>query len=584
MKTRNSYLLLSVLAVSTYFLAGCGGSGRQMLFNGKDFDGWKLYVEEPELDVAEVWSVKDGVIRCKGKPNGYMRTTKVYSNYELHVEWRWPEKPTNSGVLLHASEPDRIWIRSIEAQLMAGNAGDIITIGEGVGLTVDGVRYQDDDKYNIWIGKKHESSEKAAGQWNSYDIICKGDSIQLYVNGKLQNEGIEASRESGYICLQSEGSPIEFRNIYIEPCMEVSSIAKDKDYQEFYKRVEEGEPYIGFFAAEEKCISNIDEAYLKARYDFFMGVRVSDEEVEGYMERFIKFCEDKGYLNDGCEEEWEKTLTILSYVLYANKPIFEFRADNIIEHRNLVFAEYPNKKLELDLFLPKEPADEPVPCIVCIHGGGWRVNRRVWFEPFAMYFASKGMAAVTIDYRMLPAVEMINCVYDTKAAVRWVRANADKYGIDPDRIGAIGASAGGHLIALLATTANAPELEGTGGNPGVSSEIQAAVGFATPAFKTDPESSRRMERFGLSQDDFKLVSPYENISSDSAPLFLVHGTEDETVKPSDSQDLYDKYKKFGAHVELKWIEGQGHDFYERNSEMAIGLATDFFKEQFGLEE
>jgi dipeptidyl aminopeptidase/acylaminoacyl peptidase len=87
----------------------------------------------------------------------------------------------------------------------------------------------------------------------------------------------------------------------------------------------------------------------------------------------------------------------------------------------------------------------------------------------------------------------------------------------------------------------------------------------------------------MTEEHFKLISPYENISEDSAPLFLVHGTKDPVVDPKDSQDLYDKYKEVGAHAELKWIEDQGHDFYERNSEMAIQLATDFFKEQFGLE-
>jgi dipeptidyl aminopeptidase/acylaminoacyl peptidase len=87
----------------------------------------------------------------------------------------------------------------------------------------------------------------------------------------------------------------------------------------------------------------------------------------------------------------------------------------------------------------------------------------------------------------------------------------------------------------------------------------------------------------MSRENFKLISPYENISADSAPLFLVHGTKDEAVDPQDSQNLYDKYKEVGAHVELKWIEDQGHDFYERDSEMAIGLAADFFKKQFNLE-
>ncbi len=359
--------------------------------------------------------------------------------------------------------------------------------------------------------------------------------------------------------------------------------AANKAYNEFYRKVEADEPYIGFFAAEKKCINKVDEAYKKARRKFFLGVRVSDEEVGGYMEKFIKFCEDKGYLNDGCKEEWEKTLTILSFVLYANMPIFKFSADNIIEHCNLVFAEYPNKKLELDLFLPQGPLDEPVPCVVCIHGGGWRVNRRIWFEPFAKYLASKGMAAVTIDYRMLPAVEIIDCVYDCKAAVRWVHANAGKYGIDPDRIGALGASAGAHLVALLATTADVGELEGSGGNPGVSSAIQAAVGFATPAFKASSIDPSWLEEFGLEHEDIKIISPYEHISSSAAPLYLVHGTRDGVVKPQDSQDLYDRYKEAGAHVELKWVPDKGHDFYE-GTDLGIALATEFFKAQFGLEE
>jgi acetyl esterase/lipase len=360
------------------------------------------------------------------------------------------------------------------------------------------------------------------------------------------------------------------------------SFDDDKAYNEFYKRVQADEPYIGFFAAEKKCIKKVDEAYKKARRRFFLGVSVSDEEVEGYMRRFIKFCKDKGYLNDGCEEGWQKTLMILSYELYANMPVFEFSADNIIEHRDLIFAEYPNKKLALDLFLPAEPLDEPVPCVVCIHGGAWRVNRRLWYEPFAAYLASKGFAAVTIDYRMLPAVKIIDCVYDTKAAVRWVRANADKYGIDPDRIGALGASAGAQLVALLATTADVPELEGSGGNPGVSSAIQAGVCLATPAFKIDTIKPEFLKWFNFSLEELKLVSPYENISSSSAPLFLLHGTEDEVVDPQDSQDLYDKYKEVGAHAELKWVPDEGHDFYE-GTDFGIELATEFFKAQFGLQ-
>ena len=357
------------------------------------------------------------------------------------------------------------------------------------------------------------------------------------------------------------------------------SLSDDEAYKDFYAQVLADEPYIGFFAAEKKCIAKVDEAYEEARRKFFLGVRVSDEEVGDHMEQFTEFCKENGYLKEGAEEEWGKTLMILSFVLYANMPIFEFETDDVIEHRNLVFAKYPNKKLELDLFLPKNPMDKPVPCVVAIHGGGWRVNRRIWFEPFAKYLASKGMAAVTIDYRMLPAVEIIDCVYDSKAAVRWVRANADKFGIDPNRIGAIGASAGAQLVALMASTADVPELEGNGGNPGVSSAIQATVGFATPSFKIDESDSGSRRRRWMDPEQMRLISPYENISADSAPLYLVHGTADQTVQPQDSQDLYDKYQEVGASAELKWIPDQGHGFYE-GTDLGIALATEYFKKQF----
>jgi len=98
----------------------------------------------------------------------------------------------------------------------------------------------------------------------------------------------------------------------------------------------------------------------------------------------------------------EKVLTILSYELYANMPIFEFYTDQVIEHRSIIYAQYPNKKLELDLFIPKSPVANPMPVVICMHGDGYMVNRRIWFEPFAQYLASKGMAAVTIDATVEP--------------------------------------------------------------------------------------------------------------------------------------------------------------------------------------
>ncbi|MHC4623315.1 MAG: 3-keto-disaccharide hydrolase [Planctomycetota bacterium] len=210
-------LVTAIAALALLTTSGCASRKPvgTALWNGQDFTGWKLVLADQNVDVNKVWSVKNGVIHCKGRPNGYMRTQADYSDYNLHLEWRWVEMPTNSGVLLHAGGPDKVWPRCIEAQLKSGKAGDFVLIG-GTGIRVGGKFIQDVGKEYVIVPKRDGVSEKAPGQWNSYDIICKGDAIRCYVNDVLQNEGIDATETSGKICLQSEGSPIEFRNIYIE--------------------------------------------------------------------------------------------------------------------------------------------------------------------------------------------------------------------------------------------------------------------------------------------------------------------------------------------------------------------------------
>jgi len=185
------------------------------LFNGEDFSGWSFYLDPEKgkgVDTKDVWSVKDGVVHCKGLPFGYMRTEKEYSNYILHLEWRWPEEATNSGVLLHVLGKDAVWPRMIECQLESGNAGDFWLIK---GVHIAGHTEHTQDYYNV--KKLKPSSEKPAGEWNTYEIICKNGTIVPIVNGVIQNVATGAELTFGSICLQSEGSPIEFRNIYLEP-------------------------------------------------------------------------------------------------------------------------------------------------------------------------------------------------------------------------------------------------------------------------------------------------------------------------------------------------------------------------------
>lgn len=207
-------LMILCLGLCLLLFSGCAQQIR--LFNGQNLSGWKPYMGDPSINPFRVWSVKNGIIRCEGKPNGYLRTTRIYANYKLHLEWRWPEEPTNSGVLLHMNGADQIWPTSLEAQLRSGDAGDIILIGEAVSLTVNDAKLTPQDSRYLRIPGIKPSTEKPAGQWNRYDILCKDGTIELRINGVLQNKGTSASLTSGYICLQSEGSPIEFRNIILE--------------------------------------------------------------------------------------------------------------------------------------------------------------------------------------------------------------------------------------------------------------------------------------------------------------------------------------------------------------------------------
>jgi hypothetical protein len=193
---------------------------RITLFNGEDLDGWVRFTpddkpgDDGKWTVDKVWSIRDGVIHCEGKPNGYLRTVESYADYKLHLEWRWVDEPTNSGVLLHKAGIDRVWPTCVEAQLMHENAGDFWLLSHST-IVVDGRQIGPKPFANA--KKKHPSNEKPVGEWNAYEIICDGGTVKLIVNGLLQNEGTEAHPSSGPICLQSEGSPIQFRNVYLEP-------------------------------------------------------------------------------------------------------------------------------------------------------------------------------------------------------------------------------------------------------------------------------------------------------------------------------------------------------------------------------
>ena len=205
-----SFLVLATLSLTSF------SQKKEVLFNGKNLDGWSVFVADPSVDPAKFFYVKDGLIETPGVPMGYLRTKKEFKNYRLHLEWRYPEIPTNSGVFVHTNGPDKLWPAHYQCQLKHLSAGDFIVHGEGVSATIRDTIYTSTPKLKPVIAKDHPSSENNPGEWNSYDIVCKGNTIEVKVNGVLQNVARNCSITKGGIGLQAEGSKIQFRNISIE--------------------------------------------------------------------------------------------------------------------------------------------------------------------------------------------------------------------------------------------------------------------------------------------------------------------------------------------------------------------------------
>jgi hypothetical protein len=216
-----------VLVAVVLPVAAAAQSQPVRLFNGKDLSGWSHYLADPKVSATDVWSVRDGVLICKGEPLGYLYTNDDYTSFKLVVEWRWAPgaaaklgKTPNSGVLLRATPAQRVIPRSYEAQLQSGNAGDVYGFW-GLPLNGDPDRRREARGHEMlgdMVGfKKTEAAEKPEGEWNVYEITFDGPSLTLKINGNQVNTATGASVVPGRIALQSEGGEIHFRRVELVP-------------------------------------------------------------------------------------------------------------------------------------------------------------------------------------------------------------------------------------------------------------------------------------------------------------------------------------------------------------------------------
>ena len=253
---------------------------------------------------------------------------------------------------------------------------------------------------------------------------------------------------------------------------------------------------------------------------------------------------------------------------------------------DVTFARYGDRTLEMDIYRPKD-SWETLPAIVCIHGGGWNKGRKIHFRNVAQALAARGYVTASIDYRLSGEAPFPAHIQDCKAAVRFLRANAKKYGIDPNRIGAIGSSAGGHLAALLATSAGIEELEGNGGHANVSSAIQASVPMCG---QTDflSERNREISRdrdiwrefLGGSQEEqpetYRLASPLVHLDKTDPPCWIITGQLDD---PSTHADKFrTRLDELGIEAGMTMIKDAPHGFLKKQVwfDRAMETADKFF--------
>jgi len=255
--------------------------------------------------------------------------------------------------------------------------------------------------------------------------------------------------------------------------------------------------------------------------------------------------------------------------------------------RDIPYVTNGHAKQKLDLYLPKDGGN--LPLIIWIHGGAWTVGSKSLEVQVPLNYLRDGYAVASVEYRFSQDALFPAQIEDCKAAVRWLRANAAKYQIDPDRFGAWGASAGGHLVAMLGTTGNVKDFD-VGENLNVSSKVQAVVDYFGPADlvhmtgHTGPGSPEAKLIGGPIQDNpdkADRASPVFYVTKDAPPFLIAHGDADNAVPFNQSELLAAALQKAGVPVTLYPVKGAGHGLGilrdPRVSELTRAFLTKYLK-------
>jgi acetyl esterase/lipase len=274
--------------------------------------------------------------------------------------------------------------------------------------------------------------------------------------------------------------------------------------------------------------------------------------------------------------------------LAATGSIWAADAGNeLVIDQNIVYGKGGEVDLKLDLYRQKIHVEDPTsiqPGLIVIHGGAWRSGNKESMRVFCEQFARNGYVVASISYRLIPTATFPSQVEDCKCAVRWMRANADTHRIDPDRIGAMGGSAGGHLAMMLGYMDDEDGLQGTGGHEGYSSQVQCVVNYFGPFIFTIRDWKKSDEHLlvdflGGTLDEapeaYRRASPATYVDSDDAPTITLHGTQDPLVPYGQAALVHAYLRGAGVDSHLELVPGAAHGWLGKELQHTQRLSLEF---------
>jgi acetyl esterase/lipase len=282
---------------------------------------------------------------------------------------------------------------------------------------------------------------------------------------------------------------------------------------------------------------------------------------------------ERNFIKDNLGEKTPSSTVILPFPVNSTFQII----------RDVEYGHGGGLPLYLDIYSPQKSVMKPMPAVVFIHGGGWQSGDK--YPSQVQSIAQHGFFALSINYRLSGVATFPAAVEDCKCAVRWLRANATKYNVDPNRIGVWGGSAGGHLALMVACTDGTNRLEGNGGWETYSSRVQAVCSYYGPtdlAHMQDGGDATAPARFiGGSPlhkpEAYKMASPVTYVTPDDPPLLMVHGESDRVVPYAQSVIMHEAYHKLGLKVELVKVLNAGHGFQPAGDKAISPVPKDIFQ-------